>query len=60
MADIAPSSRCPRAEILKTASHEPIVQPIVDWFGQNNRTCDNMHITRRVAHQTAKWYFDSS
>ena len=36
MADIAPSSRCPRAEILKTSSHEPIMQSIVDWFGRTD------------------------
>ena len=34
MADITPSSQHPCAEIFKIASHEPIMNPIIDGFGQ--------------------------
>ena len=41
--DIQPSSQRPRAEILKTASHEPItMQSIVDQFGHTPTIgCEN-------------------
>ena len=36
MVDITPSSLRPCAKKLKMASHEPIMQSIIDWFGETD------------------------
>ena len=36
MSDIIPSSHRPCAEIFKMASHQPIMQSIIDWPGQTD------------------------
>ena len=50
---ITPSSHRPCAEIIKMAFHEPIMQPIIDWFGQ---TDDWLWTTSRVPTQVYTHY----